>query len=159
MGIGLGVRWSGWLLALGLVFGCGASMTSKLDGRTFLFDSARGFEPVDDTTVRLSFHNGLLSIRGGCNDQGGKYQIEDGRLKIDGLVSTEIGCEAPLHDQDDWLAQFVRLRPQLKLESDRLTLTGAKATLVFLDSEVADYAQPSAIAAARHASRIRRSSR
>lgn len=142
----IGVLWSitAWLSALWLACGCDDSGTSTpaLEGRVFLFESAEGFEPVADTTVRLSFEDDVLSFSADCNGHSGAYELHDGRLMIAGLASTAIGCGAALLAQDMWLAEFFSSSPLLELDGDRLTLTGAQATLVFLDRETADPDRP-----------------
>jgi len=66
----------------------------------------------------------------------------DGSLCVEGMGSTEMGCSADRHQQDEWLAAFFLASPTLELEGDMLTLTTADATLVFLDREVADPDRP-----------------
>lgn len=106
--------------------------------RTFLFDSAEGFTPITGTTPRVSFTAGDISFNAGCNSHSGLYELEGGRLIVENLGSTLIGCEAALHEQDEWLAEFFTSSPLLNLAGDQLTLEGSAATLVFLDREVAD---------------------
>lgn len=110
----------------------------ELVGVTFLLTSSTGFQPVAGTTVRLSFQERELALSAGCNHLGGPYDIRDQRLIVDGLAATEIGCEADLHAQDEWLAEFITGRPRITRDGDQLTLTGATATLTLLDREVAD---------------------
>ena len=118
------------------------SAGESLDGRTFLLDSSKGFEPVESTTVRLRFHDGQLSLQAGCNTHTGDYTVRDGVLIFENVGSTEIGCEPALQKQDEQLVEFLTSEPQLELDDERLTLTHAKIELVFLDSEVADPDRP-----------------
>lgn len=133
-----------WLIVLCWVLGCGddGGSSDSLDERTFLLESSEGFEPVEDTTVRLRFHDGSLSLNAGCNTHSGDYDVRDGILIFQNIASTEIGCEAPLHKQDMQLVAFLMSKPKLRLDDDRLTLTGTEITLVFLDREVADPDRP-----------------
>jgi heat shock protein HslJ len=127
------------------IFCCDASsdgLRAQLDGRDFLLQSAEGFTPVARTTVRLSFHDGDLSISADCNSHSGPYKLRDQRVVVNGLGATEIGCEAPLQAQDEWLARFITASPGLVLADDQLTLTGSEAKLVFLDREVANPDRP-----------------
>lgn len=114
----------------------------ELDGRTFLFESAEGFEPVDGTTVTVSFETGMVSFYAGCNHHAGDFALSNARLTVTALGSTQIGCDASLHEQDTWLSSFFTSRPRIVVDGDRLTLTGEDATLVFLDREVADPDRP-----------------
>lgn len=113
------------------------SSPTALAGLDFLLDSSEGFTPVEGTTVRLSFEETEFGMSAGCNSMGGPYSLCDGKLCTSELITTDIGCAAPLHAQDEWLADFVRSQPSLTLSGDRLTLTGTDATLEFIDSEVA----------------------
>jgi heat shock protein HslJ len=113
-----------------------------LAGRDFLLQSADGFLPVADTTIRLSFDARELSFYAGCNSHFGSYSLCDGKLCVSGLGSTEIGCDLPLSNQDQWVADFLIGSPVLEQAGAGLTLAGAGATLEFLDSEVADADRP-----------------
>jgi heat shock protein HslJ len=117
-----------------------------LDGRGFLLESAEGFTPVADTTVRISFDDDggqpNFGFSAGCNHHGGPYEVRGGRLVLLGLGSTQIGCEERLAMQDSFLSSFFLAEPALQLEGDRLTFVGETATLVFLDREVADPDRP-----------------
>lgn len=117
-----------------------------LEGREFLLDSAQGFSPVAETTVRLHFDRDEEGSRFGfyadCNHHSGVYEIRDGRLLVLGFGSTEIGCDEPRSTQDRFLSDFFVAGPELALDGDTLTFTGESATLVFLDREVADPDRP-----------------
>jgi heat shock protein HslJ len=115
---------------------------AALADREFLLESSEGFEPVEGTTVRLSFRDGEMGFSAGCNHHDGAYTLCDGSLCVEGMMSTEMGCSADRHQQDEWLAAFFLASPTLELEGDTLTLTTADATLVFLDREVADPDRP-----------------
>jgi heat shock protein HslJ len=126
------------VLTLCLVTGCSGAATRELEDRHFVLDSAQGFEPVPGTEVHLVFDGNQVSVSGGCNSQGGEFDVRAGRLVLGGLSSTLIGCAPALSQQDDWLASFLTSKPRLDLDGDELTLTGSDATLVFLDREQAD---------------------
>ncbi len=138
-------------LAAALLLACGGEDTmdsgstagellmGELNGGVFLLESAEGYTPVEGTTIRVSFDEGGFGFSGGCNSHGGDYSVEDGStLIVTRLGSTAMGCDAPLHDQDTWLAGFFTERPTLDLEGAQLTVSGAEATLIFLDQEIAD---------------------
>jgi heat shock protein HslJ len=108
----------------------------------FVLESSQGFEPVAGTTVRLSFHDGSLSMHAGCNTHSGDYAVQDGVLLFENVATTEIGCDPALHTQDMLLADFLTSKPRLHLDGDRLTLSSSKMTLVFLDRETADPDRP-----------------
>lgn len=117
-------------------------LSQALRDRTFLLQSADGYTPVAGTTIQVSFKNGDFGFSAGCNAYGGPYTLCDGKLCLQGLGSTEIGCSADLSAQDAWLDQFFSGSPSIELQGDQLTFTSADATLVFLDREVANPDRP-----------------
>ena len=135
------------LAAVVAVAGCsavgGASPTpaAQLDGRTFLSTSVSGHDLVPGTTVRLSFKDGQLGIEAGCNHMGGRYALEDGRLRIGTMMSTEMGCDPKLMDQDTWVGQFVG-GATVALDASALTLANGGVTVHLTDRVVADPDRP-----------------
>jgi heat shock protein HslJ len=143
-----------------LVAGCLASLAAGCDaaadpadgdghpyaGREFLLESAEGFTPVADTTLRIHFDEDhgepSFGFHAGCNHHAGAYEVRDGRLVLMGLGSTAIGCEAALAMQDSFLSDFFVAGPEMQVEDGRLTFVGDSATLVFLDRELADPDRP-----------------
>jgi len=115
----------------------GDAVQSQLVGRAFLLESSEGFSPVANTSVRVNFDETQFGFYAGCNSHSGEYSVCGDELCVESLSSTEIGCAPELHAQDQWLAGFMTARPGLRLDGARLTLSGADATLAFLDREVA----------------------
>lgn len=111
-------------------------------GKDFLLESAEGFSPAEDTTLRLSFSETQLTYSGGCNTLTGTYSVCDGKLCMSEQSSTLLGCPAALSAQDDWFSDFLTGTPAIEHEGDTLTLTGMDATLEFEDREVADPDRP-----------------
>jgi len=127
----------------GLAAQCGAPCKApQLDKRVFLLESAQNFEPLTGSTVRLSFHEGNLSLSAGCNSLGGEFSLMDQRLVLREGGITEIGCDPERHAQDEFLWSFVQSSPQLELDGSTLTLTSASTVLVFRDRELADPDRP-----------------
>ena len=125
--------------------GAGPSDTAdpgSVDGRTFLstdITQDRADRPlVDGTQVRLAFSDGQLTASAGCNTIGGTYSIDGDQLIFDGGGMTEMGCDPALHDQDEWLSEFLGADPEMALDGDELTLTSGGITMTLLDREVAD---------------------
>lgn len=122
-----------------------APTLDALAGRSFSSVSVtEGGEPrplVPGTTVQLSFDTGSVQARAGCNLLSGAVAIEDGELVTDGpLMTTEMGCDAPRHAQDEWLGALLVARPSLTLDGDGLVLRGGDpaAVITFVDQRVAD---------------------
>lgn len=121
-----------------------------LEGRTFLSAGIEGHVLVPGSTVRLSFQGGRLSASAGCNSMSGTYRIDGGRLILEELATTEMGCEARLMDQDRWLAEFLD-GASIALDADglaltnsafRLALTNGAVRLTLLDREISDPDRP-----------------
>lgn len=102
-----------------------------LDGRTFVSTEVTGHRLVAGTRVSISFEDGRISARAGCNTMAGPYRV-DGSTLLAGpdLASTMMGCEAPLMDQDRWLGELLTAGPEIALSGDHLTLRGPSATIV-----------------------------
>lgn len=121
----------------------GPSPADPLDGRAFV--STRVLEDgeerplVPGTRIELSFADGRLSARAGCNLMGAGYRVEDGVLRLVGGVSTtEMGCDPERHQQDAWLAGFLGSAPRVELEGPRLALSSGGTEIRLLDREVVE---------------------
>jgi heat shock protein HslJ len=92
---------------------------------------------VSGTAIRLGFRTGEVSAGAGCNGASGEYRLDGEKLVLVNLSTTNIGCDAERHAQDEWLSDLLRSRPALALSGMRLTLSGGPGTVEFLDREVA----------------------
>jgi heat shock protein HslJ len=148
------------LLRLGLlavtviVVGCGertsgvdpaytAPPDRPLDGRTFLSTTVtEGGKPralVGGTQVRLQFMaDGRLIADAGCNSMQGAVHLDGGRLRLDELGATGVGCDKPRHEQDAWLSRILNATPSWRLDGDTLVITSDGTELVLLDRKVAE---------------------
>ena len=116
----------------------GTAPADDLDGRQFVASDVEGHEPVEGSTIRLSFDGENLGASGGCNTLGGTWSLDGDVLVVSAMQMTEMACDQTLMEQDDWLAAFLSSGPTVALAGDTLTLTGADATITFLDREVAE---------------------
>jgi heat shock protein HslJ len=113
----------------------------ELIGLNFILDSSDGYDPVVGTTIRLGFIEGssgglAFDMYADCNSMDGDMTLEDGVMTVDEVAGTDLGCATEFMDQDTWLTAFVMASPTLELSGDTLTLTGATATLIFLNEDV-----------------------
>jgi heat shock protein HslJ len=145
------------LLATGLA-GCGRGVTSQAGatgpargepwGRTFLSTSVtEDGQPrplVAGTRITLNFveDGHRLGAQAGCNSMGGGASFTGGRLVVGDLATTEMGCDAPRHAQDEWLARFLTGRPEWSRDGATLTLDNGSTRIVLQDREVADPDRP-----------------
>lgn len=126
----------------------GGNPGDQLVGRTFLStsvtDAGQPRELVAGTRVSLWFaDDGRLIANAGCNTLTGPVDLGDGKLKFPGELSmTEMGCDAPLHVQDEWLSRLLGSGPSWRLDGDELVLTSPAAELVLLDRSVAEPDKP-----------------
>lgn len=130
-----------------LLGGCGAVRvplggTDPLAGRTFLSTSViregAPRELLPGTRIRLHLADGQIAATAGCNTIGGSYRLRDGVLEVGALQLTEMGCPAPLADQDAWLAELLQAGPVAVVTGDALTLSAGTTRVTLLDRRVAD---------------------
>ena len=112
-----------------------------MEGKTYLSTAVKGASLVPGTRIRLSFKDGTLSASGGCNSMGGTYTITGGRLTTTQMVTTDMGCEQPRMQQDQWLAALLS-GSTISLAGDTLTLDDGTIQLTLQDREVADPDRP-----------------
>ena len=95
---------------------------------------------VAGTRITLDFvkDGRRLGAQAGCNSLGGTAAFEGGRLIVNDLATTEMGCDPPRHAQDEWLARFLTSRPEWSRSGGSLTLDNGTARIVLEDREVAD---------------------
>jgi heat shock protein HslJ len=108
-----------------------------LAGRAFLSvavtDGGIDRPLVPGTRIRLDFTDGGLSVSAGCNTMGARAHIDGGRLIVDQMSTTDMGCPAALGTQDTWLATFLTSMPGFALVGNDLTLSGASIVIRLQD--------------------------
>ncbi|MDX6281448.1 MAG: hypothetical protein QOH03_2519 [Kribbellaceae bacterium] len=113
----------------------------SLDGRSFLSvsvnEDGKPKELAPNTRIGLRFEGGDVHAETGCNQLGGKVSTDGGKLTVDQLGGTDMGCDPARHAQEDWVGQLLRDKPAWKLDADKLTLTRGTTTLVLQDRETA----------------------
>ena len=117
---------------------------ASLEGRSFISQNVAGHDLVPGTEIRLTFKDGNIGAQAGCNSLGAPYELKDNVLVIraQGMQMTEIGCDQPRHDQDDWLADFLMSSPTVELSRAALTLASGLTTIELRDREVVDPDRP-----------------
>jgi heat shock protein HslJ len=130
--------------------GCGHESGAgggSLKGRSYLSTAVtadgKPKELVADTRIRMQFtDDGRLIADAGCNSMGGKVSTTGGRLSVQDLAITDLGCDPPRHAQDDWLAELLQDEPAWKLQADRLSVTKGGTELVLQDRATAEPDKP-----------------
>jgi heat shock protein HslJ len=121
----------------------GSALVDALAGRTFLSTSVTGHDLVAGSRISVQFrapHS--VAAQAGCNHLSGDYRLDDARLMVDQLAMTEMGCDKPLMQQDDWLAGLLQQGPTVSLHGDQLTLTAQDVRITLQDRKVADPDRP-----------------
>jgi heat shock protein HslJ len=129
-----------------LVAGCGdeagAGGSDTLRGRTFLSTAVSedgAPKPLaGGTRISLWFaDDGRLVANAGCNTLQSPVDTGDGRLGLEDLATTEMGCDAARHAQDEWFAKLLAAKPSWRLSADTLTLESGGTTITLLDKKAA----------------------
>lgn len=136
------------LLTVVLISGCNpvGAPTMTLEGRTFLSSAVTqgGVDRplVPGTQVRLQIQDGNVGASAGCNSIGGTYRIDGDRFVFEGGSMTEMGCDEPRDEQDDWLAEFLGSRPAVTFDGDDIALAAGDTVIRLTDREVVDPDRP-----------------
>ncbi len=129
--------------------GRSATLTDRLEGRTFLLATGPGEAIPSDTSGAaapragsLTFKAGKMNGRAGCNGMGGRFHLEGSTLVVEAFFSTLGACDDELMARETRYFALLRGKPALTLTDDTLTLESSALTLVFTDKKVADPDRP-----------------
>ena len=135
-----------WPLLLGLLVSCSGvgenAHVIDLRGRTFVSEAVIGRSLVPGTEIRLGFDPSGFSATAGCNSMSGACRFDENVFVVTSISKTEIGCDAPHQEQDNWLATFLLSRPETFINEPRITLTKDVTTVTMLDREIASPDRP-----------------
>jgi len=110
--------------------GAAADPADSLDGKTFVATDVTGSHTLaPGSTISLTFTDGRISAKGGCNNMSGTYSTTGAVLTVGPLVSTMMACEQALMDQDTWLNTFLSSSPTWTYQDGVLTLTNGTDTM------------------------------
>ncbi len=80
-------------------------------------------------TLTLDFEGGQVGVSGGCNRQGGSYEVDaQDQLKVGNLRSTMMACDKPLMEADKAIGELLSKPQQARVEESappRLRLQSA----------------------------------
>ena len=91
---------------------------------SWTFVSIDGRAPVAKETS-LKIYQGRIAVNVGCNGMGGDLKIEEGRLRVDGLVSTMMYCEG-IMEQEQAVAELLRSSPGFFVENGQMGIVSGK---------------------------------
>lgn len=130
------------LVATFVVTACGAAAAPQLAGREFVSigvtDGGAARPLVAGTKIQIGFTANEIRFSAGCNSMGGSYRIEGTRLFVNDVFTTEMGCDAERHAQDEWLSQLLGSGPTIRLIIDTLALDSGSIQVTLDDREVAE---------------------
>jgi heat shock protein HslJ len=114
--------------------GSGPPETADLEASTFSSADVSGHDLVDGSTITLSFQDGTMAVKAGCNAQTAEYEVADGTLRWTGPVAaTKMACPTDdLAAQDQWLAGLFTDGMDAALDGGRLTLTNDEDVKIVL---------------------------
>lgn len=109
-----------------------ADVVGQLNGRSFVSTTVTGHDLVTDSTIGLSFEDGRLAARPGCNNYSGPVAVTDGTLAWSGpAISTRMACSEELMAQDDWFNELLTNGAVLAVGENSITLTAGDVTVEF----------------------------
>ena len=115
--------------------GSGAAGTAAdLTGKTLVAKEVTGsYTIVPGSTISITFQNGSLAARAGCNNMFGTYTVSGNVLNAPQLASTMMACDEALMKQDTWLAAFLASSPTWTYSGGTLTLTNGTDTIALTE--------------------------
>lgn len=109
------------------------AVDAALAGRSFvvttLISDGSPRPPVGESRITISFTGDTVGAYADCNQLGSSAATVDGRLVVDSVGGTEIGCAPALHRQDEWVARFLTAEPAYEVDGDRLVLRTSHMTV------------------------------
>lgn len=86
---------------------------------------------VEGSTLQVNFEDGRVGFSADCNGMSADYEVVDGRLELRSeVISTMMGCEQALMDQDQWLTDFFAGEPRVTAADEQgVVLEGEQATI------------------------------
>ncbi|MGB7874884.1 MAG: META domain-containing protein [Anaerolineales bacterium] len=118
-----------------LLSSCGTIAGDPLDGTAWELYTYGSTHPIEGSITTISFENGQLSGRGGCNQYGGEYQISGSTIRLDKLYMTEMACLSPegiMQQEQDFL-QYLGDAQRFEMTEGQLQIYGTDGeTLTFV---------------------------
>ena len=112
-----------------------STVPAELQGNTFVATEVTGsYKMAPGSSITLTFEDGTVSARAGCNSMSGAVVIKGDVLVAPTLASTMMACEEALMAQDTWFAAFLASSPTWTYVDGTLTLTNGTDTIAFTDA-------------------------
>lgn len=117
----------------------GPGQGDPLRGKTFLATAVTEDGKPRSLIAELSIEftdDGRLIARAGCNMMQGQVDTTDGKIAVDGLATTEMGCDQARHEQDAFVAGVLSATPAWQLTDEKLTITAGTTTFEMAPREL-----------------------
>ena len=99
--------------------------------------------PIDKSEITLNIHaDGKLGGKSGCNVYGGGYSFEDSKLKIDGIISTQMFCDESSGQFETNYYATLNGADSFSLDKGTLTITNPKTKNFLKFVEIEHVKQP-----------------
>jgi heat shock protein HslJ len=87
---------------------------------------------VPGTEITLTFQSGgQAGGSGGCNSYGSQYQVQDGTISFDAIITTEMAClDEGVMDQEQRYYQALQAAGTYELAGDQLKITSGDGQVV-----------------------------
>ncbi|MFZ4720276.1 MAG: META domain-containing protein [Ilumatobacteraceae bacterium] len=106
------------------------SVPADPSGTTFVLAATFGIDVPDSSDLQLAFDDaGGLQVSGGCNTMTGPYEIDNAKLVIQSMASTEMACELALMKFDREVGTFLAGSPSITLVGDVMSLAKDDVTM------------------------------
>jgi heat shock protein HslJ len=113
------------LLAATVLAGCvGLGGGTAIDGSDWRIVAIDGQAPLAGTQPALHFADGQVGGATGCNSFGGAYAIAGGRLSIEHMSITAMGCDQQVGSQEAAILKAVSDGAGISVAADSLSITG-----------------------------------
>ena len=131
-----------FVLALGLIglMGCETAVSDddgdqRLMQEDWVAETIAGAPVINAGRVTLSFGEGRVSGRGGCNLYSGPVEYGKGRIKIGTLISTKMACmEDGVMAQESAYLSALGMAERYSFSADgKLTITTKAGAIVYDD--------------------------
>ena len=113
----------------------------SLDGTHWKLQTLNGSNPVTDSYISLYFRNQQISGFSGCNQYGGQYTQEAGKLQISGIQSTLIGCSKEINDQETVYDAALTKVISYSYNNGKLTCADASGKALLVFQKLPEYAE------------------
>jgi len=109
----------------------GGPAPDPLRGKTFLATAVTEDGKPRTMVAELSIEfteDGRLIAQAGCNMMQGQVDTTGGKIVVDSLATTEMGCDPARHEQDAFVAKVLGGKPTWALTDQKLTIQSGRTT-------------------------------